>query len=209
MNVWVWNPYYWLLNVWPWIWTSFVISCMLWIFRITSDNNAFWVPSTTFTFWCFLLVPTSQWLNSIWMTVHTLNHWRNSPPSPVPVLKIYYLITKTDRNHESFANCCLTRKVYVCYSLSEHENPQWSWSCQGSSPVLPPYRSTFLLSYFGLLWVPLLKGCNIFHMFSKHRLSRSHTGKNARVLYWWGNGARKLVNHPLITSWVVSASTWL
>ena len=159
----------------------------------------------------------SQWLNIglwirnfIWMAVHTLNRWHSSPPSPVPVLKIYYLITKTDGNHESFSNCCLTQKVYVCYSPSEHENPQWSWTCQCSRPVLPPYRLMFLLSYFGLLWVPLCEGPqHLPHVFCKHHLSHSLTGRNPRVLYWRGNGARKLVNHPIITSWVVSASTWL
>jgi hypothetical protein len=98
----------------------------------------------------------------------------------------------------------------VCVLWSKHENPQWSWSCQGSSPVLPPYKLTFLLSSFGLLWVPLHEGLQrLPHVFCKHHLSHSHTGRNPRVLYWQGNGARKLASHPIITSWVVSASTWL
>jgi len=38
-------------------------------------------------------------------------------------LKIYYMVTKTDRNMQAFANCSITQNVYVCFIQPQHENP--------------------------------------------------------------------------------------
>jgi hypothetical protein len=81
----LWNPYYRWMNVWLWRWISFVISCTLWSYRVTSYTNAFQVWSTAFTFYCILLVPMSQGLN-IGLQIH--NFYMNGCLYPEPLTRV-------------------------------------------------------------------------------------------------------------------------
>jgi len=44
------------------------------------------------------------------LTLSLIYQSADSPQSPIPMIKIYYTMTKTDRNVQSVANCSITQK---------------------------------------------------------------------------------------------------
>lgn len=62
-------------------------------------------------------------------------------------LKICYMVTKTNRKMQSFANCFFTQKVsYVLYSPSQHGNPFLY------GPIQMPLRKMFPAVYATFRW---------------------------------------------------------
>jgi hypothetical protein len=81
------------------------------------------------------------------------------PQIPDPILNIYYIITKTDRNMQSYANCSITQKSLCLLCLtSTRENPVkpsvMFCSCTGQN---------FFRHISDFLYYPCTKGCRVNH----------------------------------------------
>ena len=94
-------------------------------------------------------------------------------------LKIYYMITETHSNMQSFASCSVTQTVYASTSTWE---PLWPWSRQVKSSSAH-VQANILFTAVQYALIILLKS---FHchsqMFCKHHFTNPHKNKSKGII---------------------------